>query len=365
VIWLWLGLGIVAGLLLLAGVVLVFHFHVKRRFMGFLVRVFQERPFFIVPRGEPVADAEDVQFPTTDGLTLRGCYLHTTAPQRQGVILFGLEFGSNRWACVPYCQFLLDNGFDVFAFEFRGQGDSDPHPGYEPLQWVTDYEVHDVYSALAYLQSRSDADPKGVGFFGISKGGSAGVIAASRHPYVRCCVTDGIFATHTTMVPYMRKWVGIVSKHYVIQNLLPTWYYNLFAHAALQTIRRQCGCRFPHLERAVRRLSPRPLLMIHGQADTYIKPEMAQALFAQAQPPKELWIVEGAKHNQALSVAAEEYQQRVLAFFQTHLAQATPVEISRTSQPVFPTTARRGLPVSLPQTVFSHAESHESIVEHR
>ena len=69
-----------------------------------------------------------------------GCYLKGEGPRR-GVILFGLEFGSNRWSCRPYCEHLLAAGYDVFAFETRGQGDSDCPPGYEPLQWVTDFEV--------------------------------------------------------------------------------------------------------------------------------------------------------------------------------------------------------------------------------
>ena len=60
---------------------------------------------------------------TADGIDLCGCYLKGSGPRR-GVILFGLEFGSNRWACVPYCEHLLQNGYDVFAFESRGQGES-------------------------------------------------------------------------------------------------------------------------------------------------------------------------------------------------------------------------------------------------
>jgi pimeloyl-ACP methyl ester carboxylesterase len=321
VFWLWLGLGVLLGLpLLVALFLVVLYFHLLRRYLDFLVRVFQEKPLFVVPRGQPIADAEDVRFQTADGLTLSGCYLHTATATRRGIILFGLEFGSNRWACVQYCQTLLKEGFDVFAFEFRGQGDSDQQPDYEPLQWVTAFEVRDVQAAIAYLKARGDADPHGVGFFGISKGGGAGLMAASRDPYVRCLVTDGIFATHTTMVPYMRKWVTIVSNRYWLQRLLPTWYYGLLAHAGLRRIRRERGCRFPHLERALPRLAGRPLLMIHGGADTYIKPEMAQALFALAKGPKEFWLVDGAKHNQALHVAGEKYRKRVLEFFQAHLA---------------------------------------------
>jgi fermentation-respiration switch protein FrsA (DUF1100 family) len=135
-------------------------------------------------------------------------------------------------------------------------------------------------------------------------------------------VTDGVFATYTTMVPYMQKWVKIYSDRYWIQHLLPTWVYGMVGRAALRRISRERGCRFPHLERVIGRLSPRPLLMIHGGGDTYIKPEMAVALFERAGPPKDFWLVEGAKHNGALQTAGDEYRRRVLAFFQAHLAQA-------------------------------------------
>jgi fermentation-respiration switch protein FrsA (DUF1100 family) len=321
VIWLWLALGILLSLPLLLALFLVwFYFYLLRRFLDFLVRGFREKPLFLAPRGDPVPDAEDVRFPTTDGLSLNGCYLPSTASRRRGVILFGLEFGSNRWACVSYCQFLREQGYDVFAFESRGQGDSDRQPGYEPLQWVTDYEVRDTQAALAYLKSRPDADPRGISFFGISKGGSAGLLAAARDPYIRCCVTDGIFATRATMIPYMRKWIAIYSTRYWLQRILPSWYYGLLADAGLRRIRQESGCRFPPLERALPRLAPRPLLMIHGGADTYIKPEMARALFARARRPKDFWLVEGAKHNQAFQVAGDAYRQRVLQFFQDHLA---------------------------------------------
>src|SRR5690606_30904911 len=60
-------------------------------------------------------------------------------------------------------------------------------------------------------------------------------------------------------------------------------------------------------------------LMIHGGMDAYIKPEMARALFEHASAPKEFWLVEGAKHNQALQVAGEAYRQRILHFFEQHL----------------------------------------------
>jgi dipeptidyl aminopeptidase/acylaminoacyl peptidase len=298
------------------------HVYIRVRYLHFLIRIFQEKPLFIIPRGQRLPGAEQVRFPTNDGLMLSGCYLRATAPRR-GVILFGLEFGSNCWACRSYCEHLVEKGFDVFAFESRNQGSSDAMPGYDPLQWVTTYEVCDVEAAVAYLKSRPDADPRGIGFFGISKGAGAGLIVAARDPYIRCCVTDGVFATYTVLVPYMKQWFRIYNSHYAIQGLIPLWFYGLIGLVGMRKIEHERRSRFPHLERYLPRLAPRPLLMIHGLDDTYIKAEMTGRLFEIAREPKELWMVENAKHNQALQVAGEEYRQRVLRFFEAHLVEKT------------------------------------------
>jgi uncharacterized protein len=297
------------------------HFYLRLRYLRFMVRIFQERPLFVVPRGEPVPEAEEVRFPTSDGLTLSGCYFRARPPRR-GVILFGLEFGSDCWSCRSYCEHLLGRGFDVFAFEPRNQGTSDALPGYEPLQWVTDHEVRDARAALEYLKGRGDSDPRGVGFFGISKGAGAGLLAAADDPSVRCCVTDGVFGTYTTLVPYMRHWFRIYNTTSVLRGLAPDWYYGLVGLAGLRRIEAERDCRFPRLEEALPRLAPRPLLMIPGGEDSYITPHMARALFDRARAPKEFWLVSGAKHNQALLVAGEEYRRRVLEFFERHLAGA-------------------------------------------
>jgi pimeloyl-ACP methyl ester carboxylesterase len=243
---------------------------------------------------------------------------------RRGVILFGLEFGSTRWACIPYCEFLRQAGFDIFSFEFRSHGQSAVQPGYEPLPWVTDFELADFRAALAYLRGRPDADARGVGLFGLSKGGTAGLSAAADDPYIRCFVTDGVYATHLTMKAYMSQWLPIYKKSFLLRKFVPWWYYGRIASKALALIQQQRGCRYAHLERAMPRLGARALLMIHGGADTYIKPEMARALFDTVRGPKEFWLVDGAKHNQAIHVANGEYQQRVLAFFQRHLAADSP-----------------------------------------
>lgn len=317
----WLGLALTFTLpLFILFALASLHVYLRVCYLHYMVRGFQVKPLFVVPRGQPAPAAEEARFPTADGLTLSGCYLHAAGPRR-GVILFGVEFGSNRWSCLSYCEHLREAGFDVFAFEPRCQGDSETQPGYEPLQWVTDFELRDMRAALAYLKARPDADPRGVGLFGISRGGCAGLMAAATDPYVRCCAVDGIYATYTTLVPYLRKWFGIYNSRYALQGLLPDWYYGHLGLVGMRRVERQRRCRFLHLESFMSRLGPRPLLMIHGGGDTYIKPRMARLLFDRAREPKEFWLVKGAKHNQGLQIAGDEYRKRVLEFFQKNLAE--------------------------------------------
>jgi len=325
----WLSVALMCSTPAALGLCMVFiHVWLRVRYLHLLPRVFLEKPLFIIPRGQPHSEAEPVRFPTSDGLMLSGCYLRASQPRR-GVILFGLEFGSNCWSCRPYCEHLRENGFDVFAFESRNQGSSDAMPGYEPLQWLTEYEVRDAEAAIAYLKGRPDADSRGVGVFGISKGAAAGLIAASRDPYVRCCISDGVFGTYTTLVPYMKQWFRIYNSNYAVQGLIPLWFYGQIGLIGLRQIERLRNCRFPHLETYLPALAPRPLLMIHGKADTYIKPAMASRLFEYARQPKEFWFVENAKHNQSLQVAGEQYRQRVLRFFEQHLCDAPQREAAK------------------------------------
>ncbi len=315
--WLWISLGSAA--ILIVAALLVSHFLLMRRYVPVIIRIFEEKPPFILPFGKPVPEAEEITLTTPDGLPLQACYLHTTKP-RKGVILFGLEFGSNRWACVPYCEFLLEVGYDIFTFEMRGQGKSPAQQGYDPLQWVTEFEILDFQTALAFLKGRPDKDPRGVGLFGLSKGGSAGVMAAAQDDFILCCAVDGIFAALGTMVPFMRQWIFIYTRTPWLAKILPTAYYRHAAKLAIRGLERKHGCHYPSLERRMPMLAPRPLLMIHGGADNYIKPEMAQALFDLAGNPKDFWLVDNAKHNQSFTLAGEEYKKRVLEFFDKHLA---------------------------------------------
>ena len=58
-----------------------------------------------------------------------------------------------------------------------------------------------------------------------------------------------------------------------------------------------------------------PVLLIHGDADTNIPPRHSEDLFAANPVAARLWLVPGAPHAGALAVQPEEFQRKVLAWF--------------------------------------------------
>jgi pimeloyl-ACP methyl ester carboxylesterase len=241
------------------------------------------------------------------------------------VIVFCHEFLGDRWSFQPYVDDLRDVGFDLFTFDFRNHGTSATDPKYKPLQWVSDLELVDLRAALDYLRSRPDRDPAGVGLFGVSRGGGAALCVAAADPTVWGVVTDGAFPTRGTMLAYILRWAEIYVGSKTIWRRMPRWMFAFAGWAGRMSAQRRLRRCFPNMERAVARLTPRPWMLIHGEKDAYIGPEIAQALFDHAKDPKELWIVPGAKHNRCRELEPDVYRLRVLDFFR-RFAPRRPVE---------------------------------------
>lgn len=62
-----------------------------------------------------------------------------------------------------------------------------------------------------------------------------------------------------------------------------------------------------------------PVFVIGGALDARAQPDETQALYDAAPPPKDLWLVEGAVHQDLYRFAPAEYRQRVVGFLDQHL----------------------------------------------
>jgi pimeloyl-ACP methyl ester carboxylesterase len=286
-------------------------------------RIFQAQPLFVPLKVSPFEPGESVSFLTEDGLRLCGSYLRARTEEQAGVIVYCHEFLSDRWSFHPYIDHFRDLGYDLFTFDFRNHGASDVDPSYTPMQWTTDREVLDLRGALAYLRTRDDHDPAGFGLFGVSRGGTTALLVAAAERDAWGVITDGAFPTRGTMVPYIVRWAEIYVPSALIRRTIPEWVYGLLAWTGRRWTERSLNCRFPSAEAAVARLAPRPWLMIHGQRDTYIGPEIARTLFEYGKDPKvfeygkdpkELWLVPEAKHNRCRQTEPDAYATRLVGF---------------------------------------------------
>ncbi|MFQ6047810.1 MAG: alpha/beta hydrolase [Phycisphaerae bacterium] len=280
-------------------------------------------PLSMGPRDFEPLVGEPVDFRALDGVALRGMFLYgKRRGPRKGMILFAHEFASNMDSCARYCRPLLEAGYDVFSFDFRGHGGSASQDDYTPRQWVSDRELADILGAVAFVEDWLERHgwPVEIGLFGISRGACAAILAAEHDPRIRCLICDGAFSTDTILEYLMKRWAYIFARvRFVYQNHPPS-FWRLLRWIVMRFTRRYFRCEFPSVRKALMRMAPRPVFFIHGQKDSYIPVEQTHLLYGLAAQPKYIWIVPGAKHNQGVVVEPAQYASRTVAFFDRYLA---------------------------------------------
>ena len=137
--------------------------------------------------------------------------------------------------------------------------------GYRPTPWLTRHELADVQAAIDYLCDRPDADPHGIGIFGISRGGNAALCVAAGDPRVRAIVTDGAFPLDATIRHYIRRFMRIYVRIPLVDHLPDVCLISYCAWAKL-LIGLKRRCRFISVEQACRHVR-QPVFMIHGERD--------------------------------------------------------------------------------------------------
>ena len=281
-----------------------------------ILPVFERKPPFGQAPQILEESGEVVRFPTTNGLELCGRMYRQPFRQSRGVIVFCPEMEGDSTSALFYCEALWNAGFDIFAFDFRGQGQSDSLPGYEPLHWVTEYEVEDTLAAVRCVRSLEHGAERLIGVLGISRGGGAALAAAARCADIGRVAVEGAFTTEGLLEYYTLRWAELYIPRWLM-NLFPLWH----VRGTLALVRRisqsRRHCRYVRLERELPRLKrkQKPVLMIHGARDNYVPPETAHQLVRHLPAGRQYWLVPEANHNKARATHPAEYDRRLLEFF--------------------------------------------------
>jgi pimeloyl-ACP methyl ester carboxylesterase len=290
-------------------------------------------PFGGIPQG-PDEQGELISFPTTNGLTLRGRIHRQLEQPPRGVIVFCPEMQGDSTSAFFYCEGLWLAGFDILAFDFRNQGASESLPGYEPLHWLTEHEAEDALAAVRFARTCAEWADVPVGIFGISRGGGAALAAAARDAGIQSVAVEGAFTANQLMEHYSLRWASLFIPQWFM-NLFPLWHLRGTLAIVRWISQYRRGCKYVILEKSLSRLKKTRVLQIHGERDSYVPQETALQLARCLPADHEFWLVPQASHNKAREVDAEEYDRRVVEFFeQMHNRELSSPDESAEPQPV-------------------------------
>jgi pimeloyl-ACP methyl ester carboxylesterase len=228
---------------------------------------------------------------TKDGVPIEA--IHLPGPRDLAIVVahgFTLSWQRpNVWRVAN--RFNLTAG--VVSFDFRGHGRSGG------LSTLGDREIRDLDVAVAYARELGYQRIAAVGF-------SMGASVVLRH----AGLIGGLDAVVSVSGPgrwYYRgtermRWVHrLVERRagrYVTRRLLNT----RISPAGWKLI------PVPPAEAAAK-ISPVPLLIVHGDQDLYFPPEHARQLYMAAREPKELWLLPGMAH--AESACSQDLVDRI------------------------------------------------------
>jgi uncharacterized protein len=252
---------------------------------------------------DPYAVSPDVlawSAKTSDGLTLRGWYCPTPKHRRLIVLIHGM--GGSRDEMARIGRDLHAEGYDVLLFDLRGHGRSDPSRLY-----MGGRERGDVRAVLDWA-SRQGYPADRVGWLGWSMGASTILMEAAQNARIKAVVLDSPFGN----LP------ELLDRQLTQHSHLP----KVFNPGILAAARLAYGVRTDNLIpiRSALQWGRRPMLLIHGEADSIVPVKQARQIARAIGPTCQSVILPGVEHVGAYNQAPGRYIAAVDRFFDRNLA---------------------------------------------
>ena len=247
------------------------------------------------PIGDPPSAAyREVGFEASDGLDLEGWY----RPSENGANVLVVHGGSSdRDGSVAHAEMLAAHGYGVLLYDARGRGESDGSENNYGWDWAKD-----VDGALAFLKAQDGVDAGRIGALGLSTGADVLIEVAAEREDIAALVSDGAAAGS------FADW----------QALRGTEAGTVPGFVMFSTIRVLTGDPpGPALEDAIAHVKS-PTLLISAGTDVEREFNVHYDEVA-GDGPVDHWNLPDANHTDAIYEAREEYERRVVAFFDEEL----------------------------------------------
>ncbi len=236
---------------------------------------------------------EEVEIRSADGVRLAGWWMPNGKPERAPVvILHGL--GASKAHMIDYILLAQEQGNPTLAIDFRGHGGSDPS-----LTSIGFYESRDAEAAMEFVRTRGAGDSV---LWGTSMGAVSALLAAARDGSAAGVIADAPFDTYRNTVLHHAKLFYGLSEFPLITLAMPM----IESRARFRVDEVDCL-------RAAEQIRA-PVLVLAGEEDVRMPPEMVKTIYDRAAGQKEFWIIPGEGHeNRGFG---QEFREKIAGFLE-------------------------------------------------
>jgi hypothetical protein len=206
----------------------------------------------------------DVYFKSPDGLTLHGWYFR--AREERGTILICHGNVENLSTHVKLDLWLIDAGYNIFIFDYRGYGKSEGAPDVQGIN--KDAEAALETLLLTLPREKHDA----VVIFGKSLGGAVAVYTTAHSPFkdrVKALILDSVFSSYR-----------LIAREKIAESVVG-WPFQYPLSFLVND--EYSPVKF------IRNIAPIPIVIIHGNHDEVVPQHHGRGLYDAALQPKEFW----------------------------------------------------------------------------
>ncbi len=275
---------------------------------------------------------QDVEFPTDDGVTLRGWLFTPDGPGPYPAITMAHGFaGVKEHGLERFARRFADAGFVVLVHDHRGFGASDGLPRNDINPWV---QVADWRRAISFLEGLPLVDPDRIGLWGSSYAGGHAIVLGATDRRLRAVVAQvptisGYQQSLRRVAPDQvsalegafteddrRQFSGSAPATQAVVSAdpaIPAAYRSPDAVAFYTqpvppgtwdnavTLRSTRAARMYEPGTFICRVSPTPLLMVVAMQDTVTVTDLALAGYEKALQPKKLVTIAGGHFDPYLT----------------------------------------------------------------
>ncbi len=240
-------------------------------------------------------DFIDVEFPSRDGLMLRGWLMQ--GEETKPSLIFGHGLFRSRREGLERGSALNKRGFSVLLFDFRNHGESDGSS--TSLGFL---ERLDVLGAYDFLKEKTER--RRFVLFGVSMGAVAVIHAAGDFQQdLEAIIADSPFQSLNETVVHHAGMLALPS--FPFADLF-VWNFTRITQYAAEDL---------NTLEALRRLDEIPVLLIYGKEDRRLPPSGIQNIFdAIPSAKKKLVLFEDATHGAAYRINPELYVETLVEF---------------------------------------------------